>query len=255
MPSSSPMTTASRFEPANTFAHVGRPSPGEVEPRGAGLVRRRPDDPAVDHVGPAGGHELGDGGHRRRARSRWRPRTILRTPSSATSPATAVVASGGQTLSTMSLPAQSASSVPTSSIPACSARRAVADDRPADAQRTRCPPLRAAAATVTPMAPGCSTPMVGSGASVLVGRVVVVGDGTGATRWRRPARRPTGATAVGGGWNQVVTTLLAVHEAQDHQRPAWRSRPRRRRWRRSPRSARSSTRRRSTAAGRAASRP
>ena len=97
-----------------------------------------------------------------------------------------------------------------------SPRRPSPPARPAGPWLTIAPPtprghgvhrVRAAAATVTPMAAGVQYADGRKRGVGVVGRVVVVGDGTGATRWRRPARRPTGATAVGGGWNQVVTTL------------------------------------------------
>src|SRR5438445_3078449 len=84
----------------------------------------------------------------------------------ATSRATSGALAGGHTDRMISLSRASRTSVPTSSSPSASARLRVASPRPADAQTTREPPARAAAATELPISPGCRIPIVVTSASL-----------------------------------------------------------------------------------------
>src|SRR5438552_3763204 len=84
----------------------------------------------------------------------------------ATSRATSGALAGGHTDRMISLSRASRTSVPTSSSPSASARLRVASPRPADAQTTREPPARAAAATELPISPGCRIPIVVTAASL-----------------------------------------------------------------------------------------
>src|SRR5205823_4792305 len=84
----------------------------------------------------------------------------------ATSRATTGALAGGHTDRMISLSRASRTSVSTSSRPSATARRRVASPRPADAQITREPPARAAAATELPISPGCRIPIVVTAASL-----------------------------------------------------------------------------------------
>src|SRR2546427_9399735 len=100
----------------------------------------------------------------------------------ATSRATSGALAGGHTDRMISLSRASRTSVSTSSRPSAAARRRVASPRPADAQITREPPARAAAATELPISPGCRIPIVVTAASLARSSL------------RRPSRTPKHGT-------------------------------------------------------------